>query len=523
MPPKRPAAAPGLVRAAAKAGAKAKAKAKARVGGVRPGGGRLRPPRRRPSARTEEVAGSGDSDFTKGEVVESQRLGPLAWNKGLFVAFEGTYWQGPASVAGIIVGYQEAADGRFVELDPKGTNSPRLLEWHSANPTQCLRVHLCPHECAGDLCGDDLFHGMKVKQVKEEDRLPWMSSLVEVPRDELPHLRGLLADGEDVREAKVEDKKKSRSSSSEKKKEKRKKKRKKEKKADRELRRKKESAEDGRRAKERSGGAPLLKGQKKLEDVFGGTGLDPSPTVRRRVKRKAREAARKSAKKSSSSSSSSSDSSSLSGQSHEGLFPESRKVKGIAKRSPGALACQAVEEMKENLLTTSGQMWHMDQESPVPPLCLHYFRNSLKPKMSGGLAREALTLSYLVDLSLQGRIAESLDVALQRLKSLELSANGTDFRISQRLELAPTEVESVTSPVERKEALSEAREEAKLRAQSGKGGDWWKSDGWKKGGDWERKGGGKNKDNPKGYKGDGKKGDREKEEKGGKRKENDKK
>ena len=171
---------------------------------------------------------------------------------------------------------------------------------------------------------------MKVKQVKEEDRLPWMSSLVEVPRDELPHLRGLLADGEDVRETKVEGKKKSRSSSSEKKKEKRKKKRKKEKKAERELRRKKESAEDGRRAKESSGGAPLLKGQKRLEDVFGGTGLDPSPTVRRRVKRKARESARKSAKKSSSSSSSSSDSSSLSGQSHEGLFPESRKVKGIA-------------------------------------------------------------------------------------------------------------------------------------------------------------------------------------------------
>lgn len=77
------------------------------------------------------------------------------------------------------------------------------------------------------------------------------------------------------------------------------------------------------------------------------------------------------------------------------------------------------------------------------------------------------------------RVAEAMDVGLQRLKSLELTSNGGDFRVSQRIELLPQETEAVASHLERREAIQEVKEEMKLRNQGGKGGDWWKADSWK--------------------------------------------
>lgn len=349
--------------------------------------------------------------------------------------------------------------------------------------------------------------GKLVKVVKTEEKLPWMGSLEVVHQDELPDLREAVVPKGAPTGGRGAEKEGSDSSSSGK--EKKKKKERKKKKKEKKVERKAEGSKEGR--PQTAGGRFLLKGQKELSAVFGGTGLDPSPAVRRRIRRKARKAARRSSRKSSSTSGSSSSSSEETDMSQEGLFPETKKVKGMAKRSPGALSNQTIEEMKESLLTMSGQMWHMEHDSPAPPLVRHYFRTVLRPKMSGGLAREALTLAFVVDLALQGRIAEAVDTALQRVKSLELSANGTDFRVSQRIELAPTEGEAVTSPTERREALSEAKDEAKLRYQSGKGGDWWKGDSWKKH-DWDRKG---KKGDPKGNKGDGKKGEKGADEKGG--------
>lgn len=508
MPPKRPAAAPGRVRDRGRdrgAGAKAAPRG-----------------RRRPAAVVDPAEGERDTEVKKfegGELVTPSTLPSLVWTRGLFVAFEGSYWHSACSVAGEVVGFKDEEGFPVVELIAKGTNSERLLKWATGASGVPLRIHLCHRDCGGDPTADDLFHGKLVKVVKTEEKLPWMGSLEVVHQDELPDLREAVVPKGAPTGGRGAEKEGSDSSSSGKEKKKKKKKEKKEKKKKKEKKeeRRAEGSKEGR--PQTAGGRFLLKGQKELSAVFGGTGLDPSPAVRRRIRRKARKAARRSSRRSSSTSGSSSSSSEESDMSQEGLFPETKKVKGMAKRSPGALSNQTIEEMKESLLTMSGQMWHMEHDSPAPPLVLHYFRTVLRPKMSGGLAREALTLAFVVDLALQGRIAEAVDTALQRVKSLELSANGTDFRVSQRIELAPAEGEAVTSPTERREALSEAKDEAKLRYQSGKGGDWWKGDSWKKH-EWDRKG---KKGDPKGNKGDGKKGEKGTDEKGGKKKEQDKK
>lgn len=175
-------------------------------------------------------------------------------------------------------------------------------------------------------------------------------------------------------------------------------------------------------------------------------------------------------------------------------------MKVIGTRMPGALTAQSIEEMQESLLTASGQVWNTKEDS-VPPLSIHYFRTVLQPRMTGGIARESLTLSMMVDMALQGRVAESVDIGIQRLKALELISRGTDFRVAQRLELCPLELDAMASSTERRDALQENKEEAKLRFQSAKGGGDYRKGEWKGGKDWGKKGDGK-----KGKKG-GEKGD----------------
>ena len=140
-----------------------------------------------------------------------------------------------------------------------------------------------------------------------------------------------------------------------------------------------------------------FKGQMRLDGVFGGTGLDPSMDVRRDVRRRVRRSLKSKKKKEDSEegsgSSETSDSLSL-----ETLFPETKKVRSVVKRAPGALAAQAIEEMQEQLITASGQMWSMDTTGTVPPLVLHYYRSVMRQRMTGGIAREALTLAYLTAL-----------------------------------------------------------------------------------------------------------------------------
>lgn len=487
MPPKRPAAAIPAGRG--------------RVRGVARARGALRRPAA--AAEVEEDRERGVAElFAEGAAVTPEGLPNLAGAAGQFLAFEGSYWLGAAQVAGELIEVVKDEDFYEARIVVKGTTNERLLKWASGLERPVLRVHLCSARCGAERTADDLFHGQVVRKIEESKKLPWMSCLEKVVSDEL----GKLRDAVDAEKKDDKEKKSEKSSSSTSRKDKRKKKKKKKEK-DKEKKRAQDKKKDLLEEREKlEDHRPTFKGQASLKAVFGGTGLDPSAEERRRLRRKVRSSLKKSKRKDSQSSSGSSspESDSLS---NEGLFPETRKVRSVAKKVPGALAAQALEEMKENLLTSSGQVWGQDFGGAVPPLTVHYFRAVLRAKMSGGLARECLSLSYLIDLALQGRVAEALDVGLQRLKSLELTAEGSDFRISQRLELAPPDTEAMASNVERREALQEAREEHKLKTQSGKGNDWWRSDSWKggkadvkgkkgdgkdktKGGDrWEKKGG----------------------------------
>ena len=509
----------------AKAKAKAKGKAFARpaaravVRGAARRRGAPRPGLRRPAAAVP--GGVEDTEdfvekFNRGEVVNAEAVSGLVFTPGLLVAIEGSYWQGDVQAAGVVKVFRQEGEQKEIDIQLTGTTSERLLKWGSGHKGSLLKVHLCPVGCPAEDVADDYLHCRRIRRVLESEKMPWMSCLEDGLVDELRELREGIKDAEDKKAPKRKKAERSESTSPEKKKKKRKKEKKKKEKKEEKIEKRKENASSS--SGRPKGSKPLgrIKGQADLGKVYGGTGLDPNPDVRRRIKRRVRRSLKKKKEKDSTGSSSVSDSTSDS-HSNEGIFPEGRRVREVARKAPGALASQSIEEMKEQLLTASGQMWSLDSDGPVPPLAVHYYRTVMRPRMSGGLAREGLTVAYILDLGLQGRMAEAMDVAVQRLKSLELSSSGTDFRISQRIELAPLEQEAVASSAERRQALLEAKEESRLKFQTGKGGDW-NRESWKGGkGQWEQRDGGKGKKGKKGDFGghepreDPRKGDKERE------------
>lgn len=375
MPPKAKALPKAKPKAKGKAKAKAKAGAKAKP---RPRPARGRFPLRRPAGGGPVPPpglgpGLGPEGFAKGEKVSAHLVGPLEWQPGLFVAIEGSYWQGPAEVAGRVISYIQEGENREIVVEVRGTTTERLLRWASGQAKPHLRVHLCPAGCPGEKVSDDYFHAEKVCLIPPGVMVPWMTCLEPGGVDELRELRAGLGDlPKEKKDPKEGAKERSdHSSSGTDRKEKKRKKKKKKKDVKEKVREKERSTDSKARARSPEQGS-RLKGQMKLEKVFGGTGLDPRPEVRRQIRKRVRKSLDKRGKKDSSSGSSSSSSSSGGSLSNEGLFPEGRKVRGVARKAPGALACHAVEEMREYLLTSSGQVWNLSGEGAIPPLALQY-------------------------------------------------------------------------------------------------------------------------------------------------------
>ncbi|CAJ1433933.1 unnamed protein product, partial [Effrenium voratum] len=100
-----------------------------------------------------------------------------------------------------------------------------------------------------------------------------------------------------------------------------------------------------------------------------------------------------------------------------GVFEEAQRIRRVGVRGPGVLAAASINEMKKSLVAASGQLW--GQSRDLAPVGVHYFRTVLQLKLHGAMAREAFTLAYGADLLAQGRVAEAIDLLLQRLKSLE--------------------------------------------------------------------------------------------------------
>jgi hypothetical protein len=239
--------------------------------------------------------------------------------------------------------------------------------------------------------------------------------------------------------------------------------------------------------------------QKDLSQVFGSTGLDPDPRVRKRVLRRLRKKMKKkksdSSSQSGSSSAGSSEGSSQESSLSEEVFQEKHKVRAIARRAPGALTLATVKEMQKQLLTTSGAVWETSKGS-VQPVALQYYRSQLVSKLSGGAAREGLTLSWALDLALQGQVAELADCLAQRLKSVEMTASGSSWMVSQRVEVVPLEKGSLSTRAETQEAAKETKEELKVKGMT-KGREKGKNEApgssWRTGPKGEGKDKGKNK------------------------------
>ena len=88
----------------------------------------------------------------------------------------------------------------------------------------------------------------------------------------------------------------------------------------------------------------------------------------------------------------------------------------VGRRLPGAAA---LEEAAEALVTNERNLFEVGASS-LPPLFMRYYRQQLAGRMPPAMSREAQTLTYILDALLRGRAAESLDVAAQRLKALEM-------------------------------------------------------------------------------------------------------
>ena len=278
----------------------------------------------------------------------------------------------------------------------------------------------------------------------------------------------------------------------------------------------KEKKKEKKRGRSPSPVAAGRKGGRDLVAILGGSGLDPDPRKRNHMLKKAKLVIKKKRKRKSSSSSSKStgskggsSGSSTSQVMAADVFGQTRTAKRVASQCPGVLTATSVAAVQEQLLTVQGQLWEVDRKE-LPPLFLQYFQGQLSPKMQPAMRREAVHVSYCLDLGLTGRIPELLDVLSQRLKALEGMASGKHWSVMSQFELVPEEQGAVATQQETEAAAREARELGRIKAQSGR--PYGSSSTAERAEDWRRdsfkgkgqKGQGKGKDVRREQKGDGK-------------------
>ena len=412
---------------------------------------------------------------------------------------EGFYWKEKIALAGRPAHLRREDGGWWLTMLVDGTTSEHLLKFLSGVPDRRVRCYLCCPDCPHELSGDSLVHLVKVRKAGgDKEAEGWESNLLKEKardEDELQDLR------EEARHAV------SVSHSPQRKDDKRRDEKKVEK-------QKRDRSRKRSRKRSRSRKGSKKRGQKDLGSILGDSGLDPDPSKRKKVMRRAKKLVKKGKKKGDSSTTGSTDkeasrTSSSSGMDAADVFGQTRMAKKIWTKCPGVLTSTSLSSIHEQLLTTQGQLWDINKKE-LPPLFLQYFRAYLSPKMQPAMRREALHASFCLDLGLQGRIPELLDVLAQRLKALEGQTGGKHWTVTSQFELVPDEAAAVATSLETEQAAREARELGRLRLQAAKpyassqGQDRWEE--WKKDAPKGKpsKGSGKGKDWRKGEKGENK-------------------
>ena len=430
---------------------------------------------------------------------------PLKIETGVFLVGEASYYGQKGQVAGQVKEEREEEGRRMILAALTGTPIDPLLQWATQGEAMS-RWHLCGPGCPLELEAEGLVHVMKSRIVTpaEMDNLGWASNLKpatgrEALEDENAGLRKRLDElqekygerrsrgrdpdrGERDRgrrksrdrrgKKKTQKKDKARSPQSSRSGEKQKKKR---------ARSRGESPVGGREKDARDKGKVKEKSPKRsssssshgIEDgqvtqrkMFRGTALDLSARSRRRVQRKAQRFLKK--KKSSSSGSESSEGSREVSLKESPLFGDELKIRGVAERFPGLLAAESLKGISRMVASDMGDS--ASSSKAWSPHLVRYYRQVLSRRISGAMGRELLTHCSVIDSLLEGKIAQALDISLQRIKGLELQAGGTSYQVSQRLEVIPSEIGILPSRQEMAIIQKERNQEARAFSSGNYGG-----------------------------------------------------
>ena len=168
-------------------------------------------------------------------------------------------------------------------------------------------------------------------------------------------------------------------------------------------------------------------------------------------------------------------------------------------------------QMRSVLLTEIGQE---NRPGVLKGVALAYYRQALQHRANGPAQRELLTLATAIDGLMGGKVASTVDLLIQRMKSSEPTMSGNHWSVSQRLEVLPRENLLITPGAELHEARRDSYADYRIRRDAGqpdgrpfsasKGNQAAKGEGK---GDLRRQGG------KKGGKGQGNKGDQGKKAK----------
>ncbi len=450
---------------------KAKGGAKAKAGLRRPAGApRGAPALHRPARRGVRIRGDEPEEVPaedpgvsrkEGKEVEVKRLTLLDFITGQHIVLtDAVYYGSQVRLAGKLIRLEMEGGAAHLHLQLTGATNEGLLKAHTSDPKTLVMVHLCGEDCSQLETGEHYVHGLKARLASMSPGVEegWVNNLVggppEAPVDELEALRKRgLELGRREKSPKEQEPGELESVSSGKKAAKSKEKKKKKD-------RKKEKSEE----KKHDGKHPVRSSVKSPSVLFAGTGLDTRERVRKRVTKQAKKFLNKRRKKDDSSTTSEGTTSqSVSGdESLEagGLFSAAGKARSLARRFPGVLAFEAVQQMQEQLLTEAGE----DTTGfTTRPISILYYRQELHKKAGGPMARELLNLTSCLDALLRGKVAVAADIVAQRIKACEAVMNGTHWTTAQRLEVVGNESSGIAQGTELDSARKENYEDSKTR------------------------------------------------------------
>ena len=144
----------------------------------------------------------------------------------------------------------------------------------------------------------------------------------------------------------------------------------------------------------------------------------------------------------------------------------SRRVLAVHKKHPGRLAENLIQVMTESVGERLESLTaHGPRAIGVAWLLTVYLNQHTAKELGPRTLRELRTLVHTLDLLIQGKVAEAMDVISQRVKALERAQVDGHWDAAQWLELIPTGAVQLVPRQESRYAMREAEEESKLRAR----------------------------------------------------------